>query len=1099
MANKPTLDEMRLALTKVMPHHQREANKAKFLEPSKVKDVLYRGQRRSPKADKFITTQDRATPSFTTDPEVANVYSRQLGWDIEHGPGSTSVPVHMQTEKPFDMRKHGEHASLDEFIDQMDHDLTVPTHHKKLGYEDLADILYTLDNSVFKGGAKHVINARDSKGYKIRGFDKLGDEVMSAGKKKDIDRILHELLPDASVDAYALADNPDFVKNLKKQGYDSIIHKDVFDAGMPYYQGDKDKIEEGYDANHVIDAYRPLHQNKIKSAIGNRGTYDTTNPDINKAKGGKVNEMMSQFMPPPDNEPFDPIETAKRNLQGAWDIVKQVPSNVANLASNPIEYTKNLPKPSIEQMAMMLQPSTLVGKIGMPKPKTTMLPKSEYDANLANYMAESKAPKLYHGTNKDITEFDKNKLKRIGWGEGFHMAEDPSMASQYAGTGSGANVMPVHASIKNPLVLNSPHDWWDIIPGETNQTKTAWAKSQGYDGIKYPHSQPNQNETGMAWVAFEPTQIKSAIGNRGTFDSNFADINKAKGGSIDYTERERKRLKLGEILPHKERQKNLRKMLESSQIKDRLYHATPSDIRDFKPGGLDPRVSGHAMWFSNDPTRTPAAHHIGSYDNPKTGVNVMPVHVQAKNPLVIDDEGMLGWARDVYGEGSAEFPYLMPKKWRDKVVEDYDSIILADPHKRGDSHEIIMFHPEKIKSAIGNRGTYDTNVADINKAKGGSVPSEPGSTPIKEGHVRLYHQTDGDNLREIEKHGLLLKHAKGIEGPRAIYAGETPFYGDATKKPTLEFQVPKEHWDAPFVLRDVHPQDFISAHYPWHRHARYLEDESGIKNVLSGKFDTLKGDEGKAVEYIKNKYSTKKAKGGNVMPKYPSIEEMLQKLQESGRTPIMPAPDRWFKKPEQHPFQQKAIEKLLAYTGHNREAFPHGAHINPLTGEPLDFEIMHDLGVAIDPTTGTPRMSGIKSGLTEIDPKLGSLTKSNLIRKGLFKHEGGDPLLDRIKFLATIEKSGKGHHYGLSTHYESPAELVQEMRGNPTLRPHSRGDIYGVGDEVGRISIKGMHHPVFEKLVVAPSGMNVQGKKLHKAKGGKVTHAHHLEIEERPL
>ena len=189
----------------------------------------------------------------------------------------------------------------------------------------------------------------------------------------------------------------------------------------------------------------------------------------------------------------------------------------------------------------------------------------------------------------------------------------------------------------------------------------------------------------------------------------------------------------------------------------------------------------------------------------------------------------------------------------------------------------------------------------------------------------------------------------------------------------------------------------------------------------------------------------------------------------------------------------------MAYTGHNREAFPHGAHINPLTGEPLDFEIMHDLGVAIDPMTGTPRMSGIKSGLTEIDPKLGSLTKSNLIRKGLFKHEGGDPLLDRIKFLATIEKSGKGHHYGLSTHYESPAELVQEMRGNPTLRPHSRGDIYGVGDEVGRISIKGMHHPVFEKLVVAPSGMNVQGKKLHKANGGKVTHAHHLEIEERPL
>ena len=162
-------------------------------------------------------------------------------------------------------------------------------------------------------------------------------------------------------------------------------------------------------------------------------------------------------------------------------------------------------------------------------------------------------------------------------------------------------------------------------------------------------------------------------------------------------------------------------MLESSKIKERLYHATPNDVKFFKPGGLDPRVSGEAIWLSNDPTRTPAAHNIGSYDNPKTGVNVMPVHVQAKNPLVIDDEGMLSWARDVYGEGSDEFPYLMPKKWRDKVSEDYDSIVLADPYNRGDSHEIIMFEPEKIKSAIGNRGTYNTDTADITKKKGGKV------------------------------------------------------------------------------------------------------------------------------------------------------------------------------------------------------------------------------------------------------------------------------------------------------------------------------------------------------------------------------------------
>jgi hypothetical protein len=295
--------------TKIIPAVEAEANKAKFLEPSQVKEILYRGQRRAPKPNKFITTQDRATPSFTTDPEIANVYSQQLGWDIAHGPGSTSVPVHVQMEKPFDIRKLGEHLGLDEFVDQMDHDLTVPTHPQKLGYEDLADILYTLDNSVFKGGAKHTIDARDSKGYKIRGFDQLGDEIRSAGQKKNVDRILYELLPEASVDAYALADNPYLVKNLKKLGYDSIIHKDVFDAGMPYYKGDPSKIEEGYDAENVIDAYRPLHQNKIKSAIGNQGTYDTTNPDITKKDGGAVQSLKTNLpaLPKTDYHSIDKL------------------------------------------------------------------------------------------------------------------------------------------------------------------------------------------------------------------------------------------------------------------------------------------------------------------------------------------------------------------------------------------------------------------------------------------------------------------------------------------------------------------------------------------------------------------------------------------------------------------------------------------------------------------------------------------------------------------------------------------------------------------------------------------------------------------------
>ena len=54
--------------------------------------------------------------------------------------------------------------------------------------------------------------------------------------------------------------------------------------------------------------------------------------------------------------------------------------------------------------------------------------------------------------------------------------------------------------------------------------------SKGHDGIKYK----NEVEGGTSWVAFKPEQIKSAIGNRGTYDPNDPDIGKAEGGAAEH-------------------------------------------------------------------------------------------------------------------------------------------------------------------------------------------------------------------------------------------------------------------------------------------------------------------------------------------------------------------------------------------------------------------------------------------------------------------------------------------------------------------------------------------------------------------------------------
>jgi len=190
-----------------------------------------------------------------------------------------------------------------------------------------------------------------------------------------------------------------------------------------------------------------------------------------------------------------------------------------------------------------------------------------------------------------------------------------------------------------------------------------------------------------------------------TFAQWVASQGKAKGGKVSRAEHDA----------------NLAKFLSESKIKDRLYHATPANFNEFKPGGHNPRISGHAIWLGADPSHLPAAHHIGDPKNPKTGVQIMPVHVQVKKPMVLDDKDMLEWAQAAYAGGSKEFPELMPKEWADKVKEDYDSIIHADPHGRGDPHEVIVFHPSQIKSAIGNRGMYDTSKSDMTKAKGGAV------------------------------------------------------------------------------------------------------------------------------------------------------------------------------------------------------------------------------------------------------------------------------------------------------------------------------------------------------------------------------------------
>jgi hypothetical protein len=150
---------------------------------------------------------------------------------------------------------------------------------------------------------------------------------------------------------------------------------------------------------------------------------------------------------------------------------------------------------------------------------------------------------VYHGTTADIETFKLSKEGALG--AGIYLTPNPNFAGTYADTSNlsrsdaaldeanGQNVMPLYASIKNPLVLSAKGDpMIDALvqlgvarnkagaivekayeeKGYVGKQVMTRAITQGFDGIM----QYRDGELTEV-VAFSPTQIKSATGNNGEY------------------------------------------------------------------------------------------------------------------------------------------------------------------------------------------------------------------------------------------------------------------------------------------------------------------------------------------------------------------------------------------------------------------------------------------------------------------------------------------------------------------------------------------------------------------------------------------------------
>lgn len=157
---------------------------------------------------------------------------------------------------------------------------------------------------------------------------------------------------------------------------------------------------------------------------------------------------------------------------------------------------------------------------------------------------------VYHGTVADFSAFKHGDV-------GFHFGSVSAGNNriEYTKSGDGEKIepqclLPVYLSIKNPLRMADVGDWGNpdivaafvadmVITDDNFAVRYEAAEADirassnplndfrrvfermGYDGIVYDNVAEGG---GDSYIAFRPEQIKSATGNRGTFDPRDPDI-----------------------------------------------------------------------------------------------------------------------------------------------------------------------------------------------------------------------------------------------------------------------------------------------------------------------------------------------------------------------------------------------------------------------------------------------------------------------------------------------------------------------------------------------------------------------------------------------
>jgi len=105
--------------------------------------------------------------------------------------------------------------------------------------------------------------------------------------------------------------------------------------------------------------------------------------------------------------------------------------------------------------------------------------------------------------------------------------------------------------------------------------------------------------------------------------------------------------------------------------------------------------------------------------------SIIPAYVSLQNPKYVQGATFVTMLECLNFDGWQNFKNKTLKSGYDGVIVRTDSDALnSEYHHQFQSDNYIAFHPEQIKSAIGNPGTYNRNTASITDGHGPRIGAE---------------------------------------------------------------------------------------------------------------------------------------------------------------------------------------------------------------------------------------------------------------------------------------------------------------------------------------------------------------------------------------